>query len=67
MPLPRLITSKPKLRTVGRLLHWDVEPCELDTFIGILRYAVSATSIFCILLSILLIVGQYLLTMEYFC
>ena len=33
----RLITSKPKLRIVGRLLHWDVEPSELTTFIQILR------------------------------
>lgn len=34
----RLITTMPKLRVVGRLLHWDVEPCELSTFIQILRY-----------------------------
>ena len=33
----RLITTMPKLRVVGRLLHWDVEPCELSTFIQILR------------------------------
>jgi len=33
----RLITSRPKLRIVGRLLHWDVEPCELTTFVQILR------------------------------
>jgi len=37
----RLITSKPKLRIVGRLLHWDVEPSELTTFIQILRKAKS--------------------------
>ena len=33
----RLITERPKLRIVGKLLHWDVEPCELTTFIQILR------------------------------
>ena len=37
----RLITSRPKLRIVGRLLHWDVEPSELNTFIQILRKAKS--------------------------
>ena len=37
----RLISSRPKLRTVGRLLHWDVEPSELTTFIQILRKAKS--------------------------
>jgi len=37
----RLITSRPKLRIVGRLLHWDVEPCELTTFVQILRKAKS--------------------------
>ena len=37
----RLISSRPKLRTVGRLLHWDVEPSELETFIQILRKAKS--------------------------
>ena len=31
----RLITSRPKLRVVGRLLHWDVEPSELTTFIQV--------------------------------
>jgi len=37
----RLISSRPKLRTVGRLLHWDVEPSELTTFVTILRKAKS--------------------------
>jgi len=37
----RLISSRPKLKTVGRLLHWDVEPSELTTFIQILRKAKS--------------------------
>lgn len=37
----RLISSRPKLRTVGRLLHWDAEPSELTTFIQILRKAKS--------------------------
>jgi hypothetical protein len=37
----RLISSRPKLHTVGRLLHWDVEASELDTFIQILRRAKS--------------------------
>jgi len=37
----RLISSRPKLRTVGRLLNWDVEPSELTTFIQILRKAKS--------------------------
>ena len=26
-----------KLRVVGRLLHWHLDPCELSTFIQILR------------------------------
>ena len=29
-----------QLRTVGRLLHWDVEPSELTTFVTILRWVV---------------------------
>lgn len=37
----RLISSKPKLKTIGRLRHWDVEPSELETFIQILRKAKS--------------------------
>jgi len=37
----RLISSRPKLQTIGELLHWDVEPSELDTFIQILRRARS--------------------------
>jgi hypothetical protein len=37
----RLISSKPKLKTIGRLRHWDVEPSELETFVQILRKAKS--------------------------
>jgi len=37
----RLISSRPKLRTIGGLLDWDVEPSELATFIQILRRAKS--------------------------
>ena len=37
----RLISSRPKLKTMGELLHWDVEPSELETFIQILRRARS--------------------------
>ena len=35
----RLISSRPKLRSIGRLMKWDVEPSELDTFAQILRKA----------------------------
>lgn len=37
----RLISSRPKLRNLGRLLKWDVEPSELKTFAQILRKANS--------------------------
>ena len=35
----RLISSRPKLRSIGRLMSWDVESSELDTFAQILRKA----------------------------
>ena len=35
----RLISSRPKLRTIGKLLKWDVEPSELLAFTQILRNA----------------------------
>lgn len=35
----RLINSRPKLRSLGRLLKWDVEHSELHTFAEILRKA----------------------------
>ena len=34
----RLITTLPKLRIVGRLLNWDAESSEINSFIQILRY-----------------------------
>ena len=37
----RLISSRPKLRSVGQLLKWDVELSELKTFAQILRRANS--------------------------
>jgi len=37
----RLISSRPKLLSVGELQHWDVEPGELNTFVQILRRARS--------------------------
>ncbi len=37
----RLISSRPKLRAIGKLLKWDVEPTELQTFAQILRRANS--------------------------
>ena len=37
----RLISSRPKLRIIGRLLTWDVESSELETFTNILRHANS--------------------------
>ncbi len=35
----RLISSRPKLRAIGRLLEWDVQEGELANFAGILRRA----------------------------
>ena len=37
----RLITTLPKLRIVGRLLNWDAEASEINSFIQILRYGQS--------------------------
>jgi len=37
----RLITTLPKLRIVGRLLNWDAESSEINSFIQILRKAKS--------------------------
>ena len=33
----RLIPTLPKLRIVGRLLNWDAEPSEINSFVQILR------------------------------
>ena len=35
----RLLSSRPKLKSIGKLLKWDVEPSELQTFEQILRKA----------------------------
>ena len=35
----RLLSSRPKLKSMGNLLTWDVEPSELETFEQILRKA----------------------------
>ena len=35
----RLLSSRPKLKSIGNLLKWDVEPSELQTFEQILRKA----------------------------
>jgi len=37
----RMISSRPKLRSIGHLLMWDVEVSELDAFAKILRRAKS--------------------------
>ena len=37
----RMISNRPKLRSLGHLLQWDVEVCELDAFAQILRKAKS--------------------------
>ena len=35
----KLFSARPKLRTLGNLRQWDVEACELDTFMDILLKA----------------------------
>ena len=35
----RLFNSRPKIKSIGNLLSWDVEPSELNTFEQILRKA----------------------------
>jgi len=37
----RMISNRPKLRSIGNLLQWDVEVCELEAFATILRRAKS--------------------------
>ena len=37
----RMISDRPKLTSIGHLLQWDVEECELDAFAQILRRAKS--------------------------
>ena len=37
----RLLNSRPKLRTIGHILQWDVEPSELVTFGHIIKRAQS--------------------------
>ena len=35
----RLLNSRPKLKTIGHILKWDVEVSELDTFGQIIKRA----------------------------
>lgn len=37
----RLLNARPKLRTIGNISKWDVEPSEIETFSQILRRAKS--------------------------
>lgn len=37
----RLLTSRPKIKTIGHILQWDVEPSELETFGTIIKRAKS--------------------------